>query len=57
MQMLKTDLENTLAKRRSVEESVKEIARERRAPFLCPALMDAFIGISRLSTHVLVADD
>ncbi|KAF7369211.1 hypothetical protein MVEN_00248700 [Mycena venus] len=57
VQMLKTELENMIAKRRVIEDSIKEIARERRPPFVSPALMDAFVGISRLSTHVLGIDD
>ncbi|KAJ7677943.1 hypothetical protein DFH06DRAFT_562906 [Mycena polygramma] len=53
MEILTSELENTMVRRRAAEEAVKEIARERRPPFVCPSLMDAFVGISRLSTHAL----
>lgn len=51
--LLKNDLENVRLKRLMAEQSVQEIAREGRAPFVCPALMDAFIGVSRLSAQAL----
>ncbi|KAJ7040976.1 hypothetical protein C8F04DRAFT_1081235 [Mycena alexandri] len=53
LQMLQNELETVLVKRQAAEASVRGIARERRAPFVFPALMDAFVGISRLSTYVL----
>ncbi|KAJ7182839.1 hypothetical protein C8R43DRAFT_14513 [Mycena crocata] len=56
LEMLRGELADAQAKRHAVEDSVKEIARERRGPFVCPALMDAFIGISRLSTAALAAE-
>ncbi|KAJ7097601.1 hypothetical protein C8R44DRAFT_367953 [Mycena epipterygia] len=57
LQMLKSDLENVRLKREAVEASIKEIGKECRAPFVCPALMDAFIGVSRLSTQALGAEN
>ncbi|KAJ7312928.1 hypothetical protein DFH08DRAFT_896213 [Mycena albidolilacea] len=57
VEMLRTELEKMLERRRDVELSIREIAMERRPPFVSPALMDTFIGISRLSTHVLGDDD
>ncbi|KAJ7176803.1 hypothetical protein C8R46DRAFT_1346755 [Mycena filopes] len=57
LQMLQDEFDAVLAKRQAVEESVREIARERRAPFVFPALMDAFVGISRLSSYALGSDD
>ncbi|KAJ7779189.1 hypothetical protein B0H16DRAFT_1501884 [Mycena metata] len=56
LQMLQNELETVLAKRQAAEASVREIARERQAPFVFPALMDAFVGISRLSTFALDSD-
>ncbi|KAJ6498537.1 hypothetical protein C8R47DRAFT_1112038 [Mycena vitilis] len=53
MEILTSQLENTMMRRRAVEEAVKEITRERCPSFICPSLMDAFMGISRLSTHAL----
>ncbi|KAJ7444554.1 hypothetical protein B0H11DRAFT_437990 [Mycena galericulata] len=57
LQLLKNELQNARSKRVVVEQSVKEIAKEGRAPFICPALMNAFIGVSRLSAEALRAED
>ncbi|KAJ7240853.1 hypothetical protein B0H12DRAFT_50292 [Mycena haematopus] len=56
VEMLKADLENMVARCEAVGQSVKQIAKERRPPFTNPALMDAFVGVSRLSTQVLYSD-
>lgn len=46
-------MESLRLKRRAVEDAIKDVARERRPPFVYPALIDAFVGISRLTTRVL----
>ncbi|KAJ7770289.1 hypothetical protein DFH07DRAFT_954108 [Mycena maculata] len=56
LQLLKNDLESARLKRLAVEQSVMEIAKECRVPFVYPALMDAFIGVSQLSTQAMGTD-
>ncbi|KAJ7220682.1 hypothetical protein GGX14DRAFT_202876 [Mycena pura] len=53
LQSLQRQMESLRLKRRAVEDAIKDVARERRPPFEYPALIDAFIGISRLTTRVL----
>ncbi|KAJ6618193.1 hypothetical protein B0H10DRAFT_1268193 [Mycena sp. CBHHK59/15] len=55
LELLQNELTTERQKREEAEESIKEIARECREPFVVPALMDAFITISKLTTHVLEA--
>jgi len=47
------DLENERHMRLKAEASLQDIRRECKAPFVVPALLDAFISISNLTTQAL----
>lgn len=60
LQVLKTrlreiekDLENERCLRLKAEATLQDIRRECKAPFVVPALLDAFISISNLTTQAL----
>ncbi|KAF9004745.1 hypothetical protein BDQ17DRAFT_1354606 [Cyathus striatus] len=52
LESTKHDLENERRRRREAEAVVEDIQRECKEPFIVPALMDAFIKVSRLTTNV-----
>ncbi|KAJ7621356.1 hypothetical protein FB45DRAFT_1062354 [Roridomyces roridus] len=53
LELLKDDLESARLKRLAVEKAVRDVVEESRPPFVCAALMDAFVDISRFSTRAL----
>ncbi|KAJ7267223.1 hypothetical protein C8J57DRAFT_362124 [Mycena rebaudengoi] len=57
VQLLETELQNERQKREEAEELVQEVVRERKVPFVVPALMEAFIAISKLTTQALETSD
>ncbi|KAJ7779194.1 hypothetical protein B0H16DRAFT_1501893 [Mycena metata] len=50
---LASELRAERAKRRRVEGVVEDIRRECRAPFVVPALLDAFVEVSRLTAEAM----
>ncbi|KAF7324695.1 hypothetical protein MKEN_00511000 [Mycena kentingensis (nom. inval.)] len=50
---LERELEEERARRREAEAFVADVRRELRAPFVVPALLDAFKDISRLTNETL----
>ncbi|KAJ7705609.1 hypothetical protein B0H17DRAFT_671993 [Mycena rosella] len=56
LQLLQSELEHTRLRRQAVEESIRGITRESRPPFVCPALMDAFVAVSQLTTQAMEAE-
>ncbi|KAJ7040979.1 hypothetical protein C8F04DRAFT_1081255 [Mycena alexandri] len=50
---LTAELRAERAKRRRVEDVVEDIRRECRAPFVVPALLDAFVEVSRLTAEAM----
>ncbi|KAJ7100773.1 hypothetical protein B0H15DRAFT_460799 [Mycena belliarum] len=53
IQQIEDELQEERARRRRLEDFVGDIRRECRAPFVVPALLDAFIEISRLTNETL----
>lgn len=53
LERIHLELNNERRKRLEAEDALKGIARERRAPFVVPALLEAFISISKLTTQAL----
>ncbi|KAF8201351.1 hypothetical protein K438DRAFT_1821866 [Mycena galopus ATCC 62051] len=53
LERFEADLQTERARRRRLEEIVEDVRRERRAPFVVPALLDAFIEISQLTSEVM----
>ncbi|KAJ7156640.1 hypothetical protein C8R46DRAFT_1196151 [Mycena filopes] len=49
---LASELSTERAERQRVEETLLEIRRDRRTPFVVPALFDAFVGVSHLTDEV-----
>jgi len=56
IQQLEDDLEYERARRRRLEEIVGDIRRECREPFVVPALLDAFVQISKLTNEAMEED-
>ncbi|KAF7313911.1 hypothetical protein HMN09_00549200 [Mycena chlorophos] len=55
LDFLNRELERLRDSRGEVEDAIKAVAREKRPPFVSPALLDVFVGVSRLSTQALEA--
>ncbi|KAJ7097602.1 hypothetical protein C8R44DRAFT_889140 [Mycena epipterygia] len=53
IQQLESELQSERAKRRRLEDMVEDIRRECREPFVVPALLDAFVEISKLTNEAL----
>ncbi|KAJ6482524.1 hypothetical protein C8R45DRAFT_1001744 [Mycena sanguinolenta] len=53
IELFEAELQEERARRRKLEEIVEDIRRERKAPFVVPALLDAFLDISKLTNQVL----
>lgn len=53
IQQLESELRSERAKRRKLEDMVEDIRRECREPFVVPALLDAFVEISKLTNEAL----
>ncbi|KAJ6598216.1 hypothetical protein DFH09DRAFT_1131290 [Mycena vulgaris] len=53
IEQLEGELQVERAKRRRLEGIVEDVRRECRAPFVVPALLDAFVEISRLTNETL----
>ncbi|KAG7089410.1 hypothetical protein E1B28_011098 [Marasmius oreades] len=57
LQMIEEQIETERQRRRAAEDSLSNIQRECREPFMVPALLDAFVMISKLSTQVMESND
>ncbi|KAF7377458.1 hypothetical protein MSAN_00167600 [Mycena sanguinolenta] len=53
IEQFEAELQEERARRRRLEEVVEDIRRERKAPFVVPALLDAFLEISTLTNAAL----
>jgi type II secretory pathway component PulM len=53
IEQFETELQAEREKRRRLEDAIEDIRRERREPFVVPALLDAFIEISKLTNGAL----
>lgn len=53
IQHLEGALQDERAKRRRLEGIVEDIRRECREPFVVPALLDAFVEISKLTNEAM----
>ncbi|KAJ7240852.1 hypothetical protein B0H12DRAFT_50239 [Mycena haematopus] len=53
LELFEAELQEERARRRRLEEIIEDIRRERREPFVVPALLDAFIEISKLTNEAL----
>ena len=56
LQMVELELKNERRKRREAEEALRDVQRECKEPFVVSALLNAFIGISQLTTDALNCD-
>jgi hypothetical protein len=54
--MVELELKNERRKRREAEEALRDVQRECKEPFVVSALLNAFIGISQLTTDALNCD-
>ncbi|KAJ6598215.1 hypothetical protein DFH09DRAFT_1356543 [Mycena vulgaris] len=57
LQLLQSELEHARLRRQAVEEAIRDITRECRPPFVCAALIDAFVAVSQLTTQALGDED
>jgi hypothetical protein len=53
LQMVERELQTERKKRMEAEETLKDVERECREPFVVPALLEAFVSISKLTTQSL----
>jgi hypothetical protein len=53
LQTLRLQLESEQKRRAEAEQSLKDVERECREPFVVPALLKAFIKISQLSSSAI----
>ena len=51
--MIELELESERHRRQTAEEALMDVRRECKEPFVVPALLDAFIRISQLTTEAL----
>ena len=54
--MVEQQLKQERRRRMEAEATLKDIERECREPFVVPALLDAFITISKITTQVMDMD-
>ncbi|KAJ7182838.1 hypothetical protein C8R43DRAFT_968210 [Mycena crocata] len=57
LENVERELQAERARRRRLEEEVRDVRRECREPFVVPALLDAFLEISKLTTEALEGED
>ncbi|KAF9002553.1 hypothetical protein BDQ17DRAFT_1425873 [Cyathus striatus] len=53
IQTLKTQLDEERRLRMEAEQALKDVRRECMEPFIVPALFDAFLSVSKLTTKLL----
>ena len=53
LQMVEQQLKQERRRRIDAEATLKDIERECREPFVVPALLDAFITISKITSQVM----
>ncbi|KAG7096650.1 hypothetical protein E1B28_004066 [Marasmius oreades] len=53
LEFAEKQLEEERGRRKAIEDSLKDVQRECREPFVVPALLDAFLKISTLSSEVI----
>lgn len=53
LEKIESELASERRRRVEAEQSLDDIQRECREPFVVPALLDAFITISKLTTRVM----
>jgi hypothetical protein len=55
LQLAEHDLQAEKRRRIEAEESLRDVERECREPFVVPALLEAFVELSKLTTEALIA--
>lgn len=53
VQFMENSLEDERRLRREAEQVVKDVERECKVPFVVPALLQAFVSISKLTSEVV----